>query len=122
MSFGTSHKEKTNMRKKSKGVSTRETMWSGVVEAGGKRATLEEMLEAKRRTKEGKRPNAALVSLFDRVKRMEVEEPLRYDFPDERTAQNFAQACNMYRRMAKLEDAVHVGKAGCSVYVYRKGE
>lgn len=108
------------MRKKSKGVSTRETIWSGVVEAGGKRSSLEEMLEAKRRAKGGKRPNAALVALFDRVLRMEVEEPLRYDFPDERTAQNFAQACSVYRRHAELDDQVHVGKAGCAVYVYRK--
>lgn len=65
-------------------------------------------------------PSPALVAIIERVLKLDIEEPIKYPFPDEGTAQNFRTALTVQVKRMLFEDKIAITRGGGTVYVYRK--
>lgn len=82
----------------------------------GEKATLTET----KRKGHGMTPSPALVDICARVMKRPVEDPLKYQFPDEATANNFRSALAQHVVRIGKQEELHVSRCECTVYIYRK--
>lgn len=81
------------------------------------KATLEDT--KKKRNGAGAKPSPALVDIIERVCLLDIEDPLRYDFPEEGIAQNFKAALDITAAKMNVKEKIHVNRSMATVYVYR---
>ena len=93
--------------------------WEKLLLAGTVKASKATMEETKRKGK-GPAPSPALVDICSRVMKLPVEEPLKYQFSDEKIANNFRSAFGQHIVRTGQDKDIHVSRCECTVYIYRK--
>ena len=93
--------------------------WEKLLLQGTVKGAMATMQETKRCGK-GSKPSPALVDICSRVMKLPVEEPLKYQFPDEKVANNFRAAMSQHVVRTGQDKDIHVSRCECTVYIYRK--
>ena len=94
--------------------------WEGIVQAAKpKRVSMKELLEAKSRCGgEGQTPSGAIVDICNRIMKLLVEEPEKFDFPEQDLADRFRMA--LHRYVIQRDLPLVANRCAKTVYVYKE--
>lgn len=92
-------------------------VWEKLILKGEVKAENATLEETKRK---GMAASPALVDILLRVLKRPVEDPVKYTFPDEKTAQLFKTALSRQLVSMNKVEEIHVSRCECTVYLYRK--